>query len=68
MNIFGKDDVHLYFPDFYLSDYDIYIEVKGYKRERDICKWNAVKNLLVITKLEMKHINDNDFWTTFLKR
>lgn len=63
-----EDDVHLYFPDFYLSDYDIYIEVKGYKRERDICKWNVVKNLLVITKLEMKHINDNDFWTTFLKR
>lgn len=23
--------VHLYFPDFYLSDYDIFIEVKGYE-------------------------------------
>ncbi len=63
-----EDDVHLYFPDFYLLDHDIYIEVKGYKRERDICKWSVVKNLLVITKSEIKNINDKEFWTTFLKR
>ena len=63
-----EDGVHLYFPDFYLLDHDIYIEVKGYKRERDICKWGVVKNLLVITKSEIKNINDKEFWTTFLKR
>lgn len=49
-------------------DYDIYIEVKGYVRERDICKWSVVENLLIIKASEIKHINDDNFWTTFLKR
>lgn len=62
------DGVHLYFPDFYLMDYDIYIEVKGYIRERDICKWSVIKNLFVITRTEIENINNNEFWTTFLKR
>ena len=39
--------LHLYFPDFYLEDYGIYIEVKGYVRDRDLCKWGAVNNLLI---------------------
>ena len=29
-----------YCPDFYLVDFDMYIEVKGYKTELDILKWN----------------------------
>lgn len=39
---------HLYFPDFYLPGRDIYIEVKGYKRERDEAKWSQFNGTLVI--------------------
>lgn len=52
---------HLYFPDFYLLDYDIYVEVKGYERDRDRCKWKAVKNLKVIKKKEIDLISNNLF-------
>ena len=38
----------VYYPDFYLPDLDLYVEVKGYERERDRCKWRVVKNLVVI--------------------
>lgn len=42
---------HLYFPDFYLIDYDVYIEVKGYKTDRDLAKWQSVnRELLIIDK------------------
>ena len=49
-----ENKIHLYFPDFYLPDYDIYIEVKGYERERDRCKWKVVPNLLVLKKKEIE--------------
>jgi len=40
-----------YFPDFYIREYDLYIEVKGYKTERDDAKWNQFpKKLLVVDK------------------
>ncbi|UNI74826.1 hypothetical protein ABNavy97_150 [Acinetobacter phage AB-Navy97] len=48
---------HLYFPDFYLEDYDLYIEVKGYERDRDRCKWNAVKNLIVFKAEEIASLD-----------
>jgi len=47
---------HLYFPDFYLLDHDWYIEVKGYERDRDLCKWTVVPNLTVIKQKEIKEI------------
>lgn len=47
---------HRYFPDFYLPDLDIYIEVKGFQRERDVLKWNSVKERLIVIK--QKEIND----------
>lgn len=28
-----------YYPDFYLVDEDVYVEVKGYQTERDLAKW-----------------------------
>lgn len=37
---YWNGDWRLYFPDFYLIDYECYIEVKGYRTERDIAKWN----------------------------
>jgi len=56
-----NNKMHLYFPDFYLIDYDKYIEVKGFERERDRCKWKVVNNLVVIKKKEIQLIKDNKF-------
>ena len=53
--------IRTYFPDFYLPYYDIYIEVKGYVRDRDLEKWKVVNNLKVITYLEIKKILNNTF-------
>ncbi len=54
-------DVHLYFPDFYLPEYDLYIEVKGYERERDRAKWKAVDNLVVIKQKQINEIKRKEF-------
>lgn len=60
-----NDKTHLYFPDFYLTEYDIYIEVKGFIRERDICKWRDFRqtgnSLLVILREDIKLIRDNKY-------
>ena len=55
----GKN--HLYFPDFYLIDLDKYVEVKGYKRERDDAKWKVLDNLIIIKKKEIEMIKKNIF-------
>lgn len=47
-----------YFPDFYLKDYNLYIEVKGYKTDRDIAKWTVVDNLVVLEDEEIKKIKN----------
>jgi hypothetical protein len=52
---------HLYFPDFYLMDFDRYVEVKGYERERDIAKWAVVKDLIILKKNEIQQIKNNTF-------
>lgn len=53
---------HLYFPDFYLPDLECYIEVKGYKRERDECKWSAFDGRLIIVDKEViDQLNDFTF-------
>lgn len=51
----------LYYPDFYLPEYDFYIEVKGRKTDRDEAKWAAVKNLLVIEKHEIHQIKNRSY-------
>lgn len=56
-----NNSTHFYFPDFYLSSLDIYVEVKGYVRERDLCKWKAVKNLVVIAKNEINSIHKGTY-------
>ena len=60
-----NNDIHIYYPDFYLPEFDLYIEVKGYKRERDQYKWNSISNLLVIGKDEIELVRNNKFniWT-----
>lgn len=55
-----QDKIHLYFPDFYLPDFDKYVEVKGYERERDRAKWKSVKNLLVLKRKEIKEIQNGN--------
>ena len=52
---------HLYFPDFYLQEYDLYVEVKGYIRDRDYYKWKSLDNLVIITLKEIKKIKRGEF-------
>lgn len=51
----------LYYPDFYLPDLDLYIEVKGFERERDRIKWKSIPNLIIIKEKEIKKIKENNF-------
>lgn len=54
---FWNNDWHLYFPDFFLIDSNVYLEVKGYQRDRDIEKWNYFKdNLIIIKKKEISNL------------
>lgn len=62
-----KNSDRSYFPDFYLPDYDIYLEVKGYERERDRAKWSVVPNLLVIKAREINLLKEGTSITTLLK-
>lgn len=39
-----------YYPDFYLSEYDVFVEVKGYKTDRDEAKWNQFSNKLILVQ------------------
>jgi len=51
-----------YFPDFYLIDYNLYVEVKGYQRDRDLEKWKTISNrLIIIKKYEINKIKKNIF-------
>ena len=51
-----------YFPDFYISSLDLYVEVKGYETERDSAKWSQFPNKLCIIKQdEIKMIRAGKF-------
>lgn len=56
-----NDKTHIYYPDFYINDLNIYVEVKGYKRDRDIYKWKSVDNLIIISKNEINDIENSKF-------
>jgi len=48
-----------YTPDFYLIDSDEYIEIKGYKTNKDIAKWThfpKYRKLVVLMKKELKDL------------
>lgn len=51
--------IRKYYPDFYLPDFDIFIEVKGYETERDLAKWKSVPNLVVFKLKEINQIKNN---------
>jgi hypothetical protein len=49
-----------YFPDFYIESKDLYIEVKGYKTDRDAAKWKQFpKKLLIVDKTAIDKIKRN---------
>lgn len=51
-----------YTPDFYVKDFDVYIEVKGYKTLKDTAKWEQFKNkLLILQKNEIELIKQNKY-------
>lgn len=51
-----------YNPDFYLPDYDCFVEVKGYKTDRDEAKWTQFPHELKIIGLkEIKQIRNKCF-------
>lgn len=48
-----------YFPDFYINEWDIFIEVKGYETEMDREKWKQFPHkLLIIKKNEINNLNE----------
>lgn len=53
--------VHYYFPDFHLYEFDVYLEVKGYERERDREKWKSVKSLIILKKNEIEDIKKRKY-------
>lgn len=53
------DGYHTYYPDFYLIDLDLYIEVKGYEREKDKFKYKALNNLIILKENEIKLIKQD---------
>lgn len=49
-----------YYPDFYLPEKDIYVEVKGYKTERDSAKWEQFpEKLLIVQKQDIMNIRND---------
>jgi hypothetical protein len=55
-----------YYPDFYLPDFDFFIEVKGYVTDRDLAKWENINNLKVFKLDEIKKIKNNTLDFSFL--
>jgi len=39
-----------YCPDFYIEDWNTYLEVKGYETDLDRCKWSQFKEPLIVWK------------------
>jgi hypothetical protein len=58
---FWNGGTHHYFPDFYLEDYNLYVEVKGFPTERDYAKWSVVDNLLIIEKEDIQKIRNDSY-------
>ena len=57
-----EDKSKLYNPDFYLPEYDLYVEVKGYYDYRDICKWSHfTEKLCILLKPFISEITSGNF-------
>ena len=52
-----EEKEHEYFPDFYLKDYDLFIEVKGQVMPKDLEKWKQFpRKLLIIDQKTIKNL------------
>ena len=52
-----ENKAHRYMPDFYLPETDEYIEIKGYKTNKDIAKWSQFPHkLTVLMRSELRKI------------
>ena len=49
-----------FFPDFYLEELNLFIEVKGYETDRDTAKWSGIENLVIIKDKEIKSLKRNE--------
>lgn len=47
-----ENKVRQYFPDFYLPELDVYVEVKGYEVPKDRAKWDQFPKTLIIIKAQ----------------
>ena len=62
-----ENKTRTYYPDFFLPDFNKFIEVKGYETERDKCKWSYFPHeLSIIRQKEITQINKNQFSINFL--
>ena len=53
-----KNTISTYCPDFFVYDWNTYIEVKGYQTDKDLLKWaQFVEPLIVWKKKELKELN-----------
>jgi len=52
--------IHYYYPDFYLPDTNEYVEVKGFKTEKDIAKWKEFPyKLTILMRSDLKLLGCN---------
>lgn len=56
-----ENEEHSYYPDFYLEDFNLYVEIKGQETEKDKAKYKVVDNLLVLKAKEINEIQHNSF-------
>jgi len=56
-NYIWENEEHAYYPDFYLIDYNRYVEVKGHESERDRVKYKTINDLIIVKDNEIKQIN-----------
>lgn len=52
----------MYYPDFYIESLDLYVEVKGFKTDRDHAKWHQFpKRLLIVDKFAIDKIKKGSY-------
>ena len=56
-----ENEEHSYYPDFYLEDFNLYIEIKGQETEKDKAKYKSVKDLIVLKRNDIKKIKTGEF-------
>lgn len=60
-NYVWNNQNHTYYPDFFLPALNIFVEVKGYIRDKDLEKWKVVHNLKIIKYQEILKIKKRIF-------